>query len=61
MSVRRRHWQAASPAGTVQLGFLTDAGALAAGHRLGRVSYVDREKCVIIFDTHLGSYNTETK
>ena len=49
-----RHWRAASPAGTIPLGFLTDAQALKAGSQLGRVSYVDSEVCVIFYDTHLG-------
>lgn len=57
ISVRRRHWQAASPLGTIPLGFLTDAAALKAGHALGRVGYVDLERAVVFYDIEL-SHNT---
>lgn len=57
----RRYWRAASPSGTVPLGFLTDTEAFKVGRELGRVSYVDQEKCVIFFDTQSGSQFIEVK
>jgi hypothetical protein len=45
-----RYWIAASPSGNVDLGFLTDAQALEAGTKLGKVAYIDRDACIVFFD-----------
>lgn len=50
----RRYWQAASPAGTLQLGFLTMRAAIATVREAGgKVAFVDQKHAVIIYDTHL--------
>lgn len=50
----RRYWQAASPYGTQQLGFMTASEARQAVREFGgRVSFVDLERAVIIYDTHI--------
>jgi hypothetical protein len=56
---RRNHWIAVSPSAQIDLGNLTDMEALRAGQGLGRVSYIDRQACVVFFDTHLGLQQTE--
>lgn len=49
----RRRWQAVSPSGSIQLGFMTDSRALETGHKLGKVSFFDLEHAVIIYDVQL--------
>jgi len=50
----RRYWQASSPAGTLQLGFLTTREAVATVREAGgKVAFVDQEHAVVIYDTHL--------
>jgi hypothetical protein len=50
----RRYWQAASPFGTQQLGFMSARAARTAVRDFGgRVSFVDLERAVIFYDTHI--------
>ena len=50
----RRYWQASSPAGTLQLGFLTAKEAISTVREAGgKVAFVDQEHAVVIYDTHL--------
>lgn len=52
---RRRHWRAASPFGTVNLGRSIDyATALERASKLGTVSFTDMEHGVIFYNTDLG-------
>ena len=56
----RRYWQAASPFGTQQLGFMSARAARQTVRDFGgRVSYVDLERGVIFYDTHLVPQQTE--
>lgn len=45
-----RYWIAHSPAGKVDLGWLTDSQALAAGSKLGAVAYIDRAACIVFYN-----------
>lgn len=58
----RRRWQAVSPSGSVQLGFMSTGEARNTVASFGgRISYVDLERGVIFYDTHLVPQNNQEK
>lgn len=51
----RRHWIAVSPHSSIDLGFVSETEALKRSQGFGAISFIDRERAVIVFGTQFGT------
>jgi hypothetical protein len=57
----RREWRAVSPSSQISLGSLTDEEMLRVATKLGTISFIDRDFCIVFFNTNFPEQGMENR